>query len=484
VIDAGITRRELLGAGATAGALALASDPLLSRALAATAPRQWHLSDIEHVVILIQENRSFDHYFGTFPGARGFGDPAAAGTIAQPGYPVPGFEGELLPFHLETHGAAQCFPDITHAWVAQHQSFDDGAMDGFVKAHLAGDGPAAGPATMGYYEREDIASYFEIAEAFTICDNYFCSVQGPTDPNRLYSMSGTIDPDGTAGGPLINTVLNRTEFSFKWTTMPEQLESAGISWKVYSGGNLGYFDNVLSFFENFQTNEALAAKAFKPVYPNDFRTDLERGELPQVSWIDASLNDTEHPGYSTAKIGEHAVRELIRMLISHGRTWRSTALFITWDENGGFFDHVAPPTAPAGTPGEYLTVPDLTNSAGGIEGPIGLGFRVPLIVASPFARGGYVCSDTFDHTSLLRFIETRFGVEVPNLSAWRRETTGDLTSAFNTTREIHTPRLAPVRVTAREQSAGGCTTSSPVQVPPNAVPVQEPGTPRRPSGLS
>jgi phospholipase C len=297
-------------------------------------------------------------------------------------------------------------------------------------------------------------------------------------------MSGTIDPGGTAGGPLLSTVLNRTEFSFKWTTMPEQLESAGISWKVYSGAQLGYFDNVLSFFENFQTNEALAAKAFKPVYPDDFRTDLERGELPQVSWINTSVNDTEHPGYSTAKIGEHAVRELIRMLISHGRTWKSTALFITWDENGGFFDHVVPPTAPAGTPGEYLTVPDLTNSAGGIEGPIGLGFRVPLIVASPFARGGYVCSDTFDHTSLLRFIETRFGVEVPNLSAWRRETTGDLTSAFNTTREIHTPRLAPVRVTAREQSAGGCTTSSPVQVPPNSMPVQEPGTPRRPSGLS
>ena len=184
----GMTRRELLQTGAAAGVLALESDPLLKRALA-TRQTPGKLTDIEHVVILIQENRSFDHYFGTLPGVRGFSDENARNTLFQPGYPVAGFEGHLLPFHLETGGLAQCFPDITHDWAPQHQSWDGGAMDGFVRAHLAVDGPEAGPATMGYYERTDIPFYFALAEAFTICDSYHCSALGPTDPNRLYSMT-------------------------------------------------------------------------------------------------------------------------------------------------------------------------------------------------------------------------------------------------------------------------------------------------------
>ena len=141
--------------------------------------------------------------------------------------------------------------------------------------------------------------------------------------------------------------------------------------------------------------------------------------------------ETEHPGISTAKVGEHAVWEMLKTLISHHATWMRTALFVTWDENGGFFDHVAPPVAPPGTPGEYLTAAPVVGSAGPFTGPIGLGFRVPMLVVSPFSKGGFLCSDTFDHTSILRFLEARFGAEVPNLSAWRRETTGDLTSAFN-----------------------------------------------------
>src|SRR5947209_8436723 len=118
-------------------------------------------------------------------------------------------------------------------------------------------------------------------------------------------------------------------------------------------------------------------------------------------------------------------------LTANASLWAKTAVFITHDENGGFFDHVAPPVAPTGTPGEYLTVSPLPSDASGVAGPIGLGFRVPLLVVSPFSRGGFVCKDTFDHTSLLRFLETRFGAEVPNLSAWRRSVTGDLTRAFN-----------------------------------------------------
>ena len=222
----GMTRRELLQAGAGAGVLALGANPLVQQALAKPSPGK--LTDIEHVVILIQENRSFDHYFGTLPGVRGFSDPSAHSTFYQPGYPAPGFEGVLLPFHL-TGGTAgdRCFPDITHQWVPQHQSWDGGAMDGFVRTHLAVDGAEAGPATMAYYERADIPFYYALAEAFTICDNYYCSVLGPTHPNRLYSMSASIDPEGLDGGPLVET-LGPPQFEdfagrFTWTTMPEQL---------------------------------------------------------------------------------------------------------------------------------------------------------------------------------------------------------------------------------------------------------------------
>lgn len=482
----GMTRRELLQTGAAAGVLALESDPLLKRALA-TRQTPGKLTDIEHVVILIQENRSFDHYFGTLPGVRGFSDENARNTLFQPGYPVAGFEGHLLPFHLETGGLAQCFPDITHDWAPQHQSWDGGAMDAFVRAHLAVDGPEAGPATMGYYERTDIPFYFALAEAFTICDSYHCSALGPTDPNRLYSMSASIDPNGANGGPLVQTLgIERGRFAgrFTWMTMPEQLSAAGVSWKVYTGAGLGEYDNVLTYFSAYQTNPELAARAFKPVYPNDFLADLANGELPQVCWINASLDQTEHPGYSTATAGEYTVAKLIKRLHTH-HVWEKTALFLTWDENGGFFDHVAPPVAPPGTAGEYLTVPDVTGDADGITGPIGLGFRVPMMIVSPFSRGGFLCSDVFDHTSILRFLEARFGAEVPNLSEWRREVTGDLTSAFNfIKRDSSNAGLPKVAFSGKEDNSGGCSVSSPVTVPPNAFPEQPPGGHwRRPSGL-
>jgi phospholipase C len=481
---AGMTRREVLRAGAGVGVAALSADPLI-RAAYAFPPRWGRVRDIEHVVILIQENRSFDHYFGTLPGVRGFSDRHGRRTLFQPGYPAPGFSGVLLPFHLDTRGAPQCFPDITHKWVAQHQSWDGGKLDGFVRAHLAFDGPEAGPATMGYYQRADIPFYFALAEAFTTCDGYHCSVLGPTDPNRLYSVSATIDPDGDYGGPLVETLgpITRALFAgrFTWTTMPEQLSAGGVSWKVYTGAGLGVYDNVLTYFHAYHTRPDLAAAAFDPVYPNDFVADLASGELPEVSWINMSVNQTEHPGYSTAAAGEDAVEMLLGTLLAHPDVWEKTALFLTWDENGGFFDHVAPLVPPVGTRGEYLTVRDVTGNAGGITGPIGLGFRVPMIVVSPFSRGGFLCSDAFDHTSILRFLETRFGVEVPNLSQWRREVTGDLTSAFNFRRpDTSKPELPLVKGVA----GGGCAVSGPVVVPPNSLPQQPRGHIPHPSGPS
>ena len=195
------------------------------------------LTDVEHVVIFIQENRSFDHYFGSYRGVRGFADqslafqqPDSANTTNPP-------IGVLKPFHLDISTTnAACTHDISHDWVPQHQSWNNGMMNGFVNSRLAINANDAVLA-MGYYNRTDLLFYYAVADAFTICDNYFCPVMGPTDPNRLYSMAASIDPDGQNGGPLLETLgTNRSSFFGKltYTTMPEQLQARGISWKVYT----------------------------------------------------------------------------------------------------------------------------------------------------------------------------------------------------------------------------------------------------------
>jgi phospholipase C len=482
-----ITRRQAIGrafsTGASVGLAASAAgslDPLLQRALAAAPARRGRLQDIEHLVILIQENRSFDHYFGTYPGVRGFSDRKGRAAFAQRPFKRAGFHGKLLPFHLATHGKAQCTQDITHAWGPQHRSSNHGRMDRFVAEHLKADGHEVGPLAMGYYTRADIPFYHALADAFTLCDRYHCSVLGPTDPNRLYSMSATLDPDGKQGGPLLETLVGgraQAAGTLTWTTMPEQLQARGIDWKVYTDPSLGVLDNVLPYFKAFQTNPALQARGLQPTYPHGFRADAKAGRLPQVSWIIGSIAASEHPGFSSAKAGETLARDVVRTLTADPELWAKTALLITWDENGGFFDHVAPPAAPPKTPGEHVTTPTLPRAAQGIRGPIGLGFRVPLLVVSPFSRGGYVCSDVFDHTSLLRLIETRFGAEVPNLSAWRRATTGDLTTTFSFGRvDRSLPRLPALHY----QPAAGCQVGGPLELPPNRMPRQRRGRARRP----
>jgi len=440
----GCTRRDLLKMGAAAGAGSLLAGCGGAGKVLSGSSTCAKVTDIEHVVILIQENRSFDHYFGMYKGVHGFGDQSVAFEQPYPGNTTNAPRGVLLPFHLDTTKTnAACTHDITHDWVPQHQSWNNGAMNGFVTSRLAINSSDA-VLTMGYYTRADLPYYYAIADAFTLCDNYCCSVIGPTDPNRLYSMAASIDPDGKNGGPLLQTlVTNRSSFFGKltYTTMPEQLETRGITWKVYTSPdqnilNQAFSDNVLSYFKNFQDpSTPLYKNAFGPQFPVDFISDAASGNLPQVSWLIASVVDSDHPP-SPSAFGEATLSVIVSALMANPATWAKTVLLVTYDENGGFFDHVPPVTAPSGTAGEYVTaaaVPDPTVQ-GGISGPIGLGFRVPTLIISPFSRGGFVSSDLFDHTSILRFLETRFGAEVPNLTAWRRATVGDLTSAFNFTK--------------------------------------------------
>ena len=499
------TRREILKAGAAAGAAGFFGGIWLegcgaARKVASTLAGSsscGSISSIDHVVILISENRSFDHYFGCYPGVNGFSDPSTAFQQPYPGYTGATPGGVLLPFHLDTSQAnAACTHDITHDWIPQHQSWNNGAMNGFVTSRLpinAGDAVL----TMGFYTRADLPFYYAVADAFTICDNYFCSVIGPTDPNRLYTMAASIDPDGKNGGPLLQTlVTNRSSFygRLTYTTMPEQLQARGISWKVYgtpdqniANGILS--DNVLSYFKNFQDpSSPLHQNAFGPQFPTDFLSDVATESLPQVSWIIPSVVTSDHPP-APSVFGEATLAAIITALTANPALWAKTALFVTYDENGGFFDHVPPTTAPPGTPGEYVTAaaaPDPTV-AGGISGPIGLGFRVPMLVISPYTRGGYGSSDLFDHTSVLRFLETRFGAEVPNLSAWRRATVGDMTTAFNfSAPDQSIPALPsataqiPSALTQCENDLAGFS-NYPLPTT-QTMPTQEPGTAKRPSG--
>jgi len=500
------TRRDLLKLGAAATVAELASLALhgcgggssISPVIPPGPSGCSKLTDIEHVVILIQENRSFDHYFGSYRGVRGFSDPSMAFQQPDPSNTTDPPILKLLPFHLDTSKTnAACTHDITHAWLPQHQSWHNGAMDGFVTSRLLSNSNDA-VLTMGYYTRTDLPFYYALADAFTICDNYFCSVMGPTDPNRLYTMAASIDPDGKNGGPVLQTLgLNRSTFfgHLTYTTMPEQLQARGISWKVYTSPdsnilNTIFSDNVLSYFKNFQNPASpLFKNAFLPQFPADFISDALSGNLPQVSWLIASIVDSDHPP-APSLFGELTLSAILTALTANPAQWAKTALFVTYDENGGFFDHVPPVTAPPGTAGEFITAPTDPTIVGNppVLGPIGLGFRVPMLILSPFSRGGFVSSDLFDHTSVLRFLETRFGAEVPNLSAWRRAAVGDLTSAFNFKKpdtSIPTlPSTLPPISSILQECTANLAGTTPYTVPsPQVAPTQESGTPTRPSGV-
>jgi phospholipase C len=495
-----LTRRQILKLGSAAALAELTALTLHgcgSNGMGLTAPPTptcSTLNDIDHVVILIQENRSFDHYFGSYRGVRGFAEQSMAFQQPDPSNATIRPVGTLLPFHLDTSTTnAACTHDISHDWVPQHQSWANGAMDGFVNSRIPINANDA-VLSMGYYTRADIPYYYALADAFTICDNFFCSVMGPTDPNRLYTMAASIDPDGLNGGPILQTVVTNRSSLFgrlTYTTMPEQLQARGISWKIYSspdetiaGGILS--DNVLPYFKNFQDpSSALYQNAFGPQFPVDFLADVASSNLPQVSCLIGSVLTSDHPP-SPSVFGESIVSLIFAALTANPTLWAKTLFY------GGFFDHVAPMTPPPGTPGEYVTasaVPDpAVIGSPPITGPIGLGFRVPTLLISPLTRGGFVSSDVFDHTSVLRFLETRFGAEVPNLSAWRRSTVGDLTSALNFMKPDQSVPSLPSTIEAIPEAIEQCLANlagtTAYNVPTTQVlPTQESGTPARPSGV-
>ena len=507
-----LTRRQLLGYFGMAGAGAVlapaaaawaragAGAQTIARA-ASTPAAGSDLGAVEHIIFLMMENRSYDHYFGDYPKGRGFNDHPkhSLGVFAQK-YPggsslVP--PNVLLPFHLDSTKGLECTDDLTHDWGPQHLCWDKGTMAAFVTTHTSSKYEGAnGAMTMGYYKREDLAFYYALADAFTLCDGYHCSILGPTHPNRLMANSGTIDPEGKHGGPVTDTNdTPDTIWDCTWTTMQEVLEDAGVAWKVYSPSNVGVSgkyaplakyptwnpalynpitnpeimaatDHVLPYFTAFRNPASpLYTKAFEQTFPNDFVSDIHSGKLPKVSWIIPPLGFDEHPS-SAPDNGMYFTSLVLDALIANPKVWSKTALFLMYDENDGWFDHVPPPTAPHGTPGEYLTAnpsstgePNWQSETLNIKGPLGLGVRVPMLVISPFSRGGHIASEVFDHTSQLKLVAARFGVEVPNVSAWRRKTVGDLTSTmFRSPHSAKVPKLP--RTAIHMPLSGTCSESS------------------------
>lgn len=486
------SRRRFLGGTAAAGILS-AMPPLLREALAVPARKgTGTIGDVRHIVILMQENRSFDHYFGTLAGVRGFGDrltiPLPDGrTVWQQhnGHRI------VMPYRLDqTVGNAQPRMDLPHTWPDAQAAWDEGRMASWPRSKT--------DASMAYYTRAELPIQFALAEAFTLCDAYHCSLQGGTNPNRLFMLTGTNNPTGVGGGPLIDNRmegLGPPEQGFNWMTYAERLEAAGVSWKVYQDMDDNFGCNLLQVFRRYREAFAtrpnpLADKALSTTLWNatldGLRDDVVAGKLPQVSWVIPPQLYSEHPSPSTPVQGGAYTLQVLEALLADPDVWAGTVLLQMYDENDAFFDHMPPPAAPSwqpdGSRAGKSTV-DFSAECHTDSRLYGLGPRVPMLVMSPWSKGGWVNSQVFDHTSILRFLERRFGIAEPNIAPWRRTVCGDLTSCFDFAAPDARKPAVPVRDIAWADAVRASQRATPpIEVPPEgsqSVPRQEGGT--RPS---
>lgn len=328
-------------------------------------------SPISKVVIALQENHTFDNYFGTYPNADG----TVGKNIRLP--PSPQGTPSLGPAHSPTLTP----PDLNHNWNAAHLDYDAGKMDAFVY----GEGSSG---TLLYFDRSDLPHYWAMADSYVLCDRYFTSAMSESAPNHLFLVAGT------CGG----LKDDRVPASLNFPPIFAQLDAKGISWKVYG------FTRWYESFSYVQQTPATKAK-FAPA--SDFAPDLAGGRLSDVTWIVGAPGGSEHPP-ANVQAGASSVANDIVNALGRSPFWPSLACFVTWDDYGGFYDHVPPPQVDA----------------------FGYGFRVPCLVVSPYARAGFIDHQTNDHTSILKFIENRFGLQT--LSS-RDSAANDLSEAFDFT---------------------------------------------------
>ncbi len=322
------------------------------------------LRSIKHILVACQENRSFDSYFGYYPRAGSFGVPS---NYTQPD----GRGGRIKPQHAPGPFSA----NPSHSWQPIHREWDNGAMDGFYTTN--------GRGALEYYDGSNLKYYYALADSFTLCGNYFSYQLGPTFPNRIGLWTGT------SGG---NTTNNIQGGSLDWPTIVDLLDQHGLSWKCYNlglgrGTDINVLEgfNALAFFKKWQHDPRLQYKE------KDYYDDLRSGKLPQVAFFITDELISEHPPFDM-RAGQREMAQVINALIA-SRLWTSSVLFLVYDEGGGFFDHVAPPQMDA----------------------YGMGLRVPALVISPYAKRGYVSGHLYEHNSILKFIERRFGL--PSLAS-------------------------------------------------------------------
>ncbi|PWS31110.1 phosphocholine-specific phospholipase C [Pedobacter paludis] len=559
-------RKSLLLSGATGLATVMPSS--IQRALAIDPIAGSTYLDAEHIVILMQENRSFDHAFGSLQGVRGFNDPRA---ITLPDQKPVWFQTDATgntyaPFRLNIKDTKVTWMgSLPHSRASQVDAYNEGKYDKWLLAKKSGNKSYAQmPLTLGHYTREDLPFNYALADAFTICDQNFCSAMTSTTPNRSFFWTGKITHEDAG---IQKAHIRNDDFAYAklpWKTFPELLEENRINWKFYQnetscgGGFKGeerawlsnFGCNLLEFFKAYNVkfkpkyieslqkqvdtlpgeinklqeaspssdaaskkiqadlknkmkalddataelekwNEKNFAKltdeqkglfyrAFvvnekDPDYRNiasvkyndggkerevsvpkgdvlhQFRQDVNSGKLPTVSWLAGPQNFSDHP--SAPWYGAWYVSEVMDILTKNPEVWKKTIFIVTYDENDGYYDHVPPFSIPDSNKPETGKVSEgidteiehvrLANELkqgvsekGAREAPIGLGFRVPMLIASPWSRGGKVCSQLFDHTSTLQFLEEfvnkkyNKNLHLENISQWRRTISGNLTSAF------------------------------------------------------
>lgn len=559
-------RKSLLLSGAAGLSTMLPAS--IQRALAIDPKLGSSFLDAEHIVILMQENRSFDHCFGTLQGVRGFNDPRAITLPDQkPVWMQTDAAGDTYaPFRLNIKDSKVTWiGSLPHSRASQVDAYNKGKYDKWLTSKKSGNKSYAGmPLTLGHYNREDLPFNYAMADAFTVCDQNFCSGMTSTTPNRSFFWTGKVSYQ-LNGIQKVN--IRNDDFSFgklPWKAFPELLEEHDVKWRFYQndlscGGGykgeerawLGNFGcNLLEFFSAYNvkfssryvnnlqkvvetlpdeinklqeaspSSEAAAKKIQKdlknkmealdnaaaelkkwsreeynklsdrqkvlfesafvtnaadPDYRSittlsykegntkrevtvpkgdvlyQFRKDVNTGKLPAVSWLAGPQNFSDHP--SAPWYGAWYVSEILDILTKNPEVWKKTIFITTYDENDGYFDHVKPFSIPdANIPGtgkvsqgidteiEHVRLANELKQGvpekAAREAPIGLGFRVPMLIASPWSRGGRVCSEVFDHTSTLQFLEVFFSnklkkeIKIENISNWRRAICGDLTSVF------------------------------------------------------
>jgi phospholipase C len=528
----------------------------IQKAMAISANPGSTFMDAEHIVFLMQENRSFDHMFGKLKGVRGFNDPR---TFAQPDGNKVWLQKDdkgntYAPFHIDINKTKITWQGgLAHSWNDQLAARNHGHYDQWV--------PVKSAMALGHYDRSDIPFYYAMADAFTICDQHFCSSLTGTTPNRLFFWTGTIRPEqnGTSIAAVNNSQAESRNNTFvDWDTFPEVLEDNDISWKIYQNelwtshlkgegvddwlGNYG--DNAIEYVKRYNvklsayfrkhgdqtTKTHLTAEEVRAKYDklsqrarnlidkafatninapknylelapftftddkgekqtinlpkNDifhqFRSDVDNGKLPAVSWLVAPQRFSDHT--SSPLYGTWYVSEAIDILIKNPEVWKKTIFILTYDENDGYFDHIPPYVVPKPDVADTGKVSSKIEVSADYEfkkdSPIGLGYRVPMIIASPWSKGGYVNSQVFDHTSCLMFLEHFFSkktgknVKSNNISSWRRAVCGDLTSAFRPASDAQSGSPAPLK---RENVVININNAKnkPAQVKPDPLTAQE-----------